>query len=879
MSESDKQSPQVTQRFDDAAQPSAAKSVTERFDPPQHASVTERFDAAEPAKIDPAALAEVTERFDAAEPTLEALQLKIGDLVDDKYQVEAGPLGVGSGEAEIYRCRNALTGETVILKFYRFHISPKRAVLEQLLGLTHPGVVSLQAFGAWGGRFFEVMEYCRGGELKALAPVDETRLLEQWLPNLVEGLRYCHTQNIVHRDIKPGNLFFRDAERTEAVIADFGISSILEEEADGAHKTRAFHFTLDYAAPEMLSRNEVGPPTDFYALGISLLHLVLGASPFDGMHPLQISVAHVEGRVPISETGLSERFRTLLSGLLQVDPGNRWGYAQLRQWLGGEAVLDNQGRPWKPDLLAGKSHPYPGYPQATNLKELAASLDAFDAARHLFRGDVRRWIFDHFSPELAAEVEEIQENDTEQPELGVWRLKLMLDPTTPLPVGKRALHSLGELIDLLRQEQQTDAIVTLFNSGKLAAWVAASQLTGHNAALAARLRDLHRRIADGGPRMQQVALRFLLDETFTALTLGRHRIEQPADLGRALHKDPAFEPLLSECVRDGVLAAWLAVAQFPNWEADAAFLEALIAQAPPDKQLAYGAAWRFYPELPFPFIKQPISEPKALAAWIDQDAQTTEQGRGWLQEGWIRAWLAATGKMDLAALDEILDNPDFSAAVKLEILLGALDPDLPPPQLRCSVQELKFGRVHGEQRKILRVTLRNVARGYLFGSVLLDDPNRVVSVNHKTVEGEGEIAVAVEPRHLPMDAEYSAKLRFNLNGGVVVIPISYRVVPPWRNMLIRSLKGGFVVGAAMGLLRGALWLAEVTLLPNSDHDMLLHASLTGFLKAVGYNQSIFANTPLNWASLGLAVVLSFFIAQAMQRAQKKRDEAAFSDEA
>lgn len=365
--------------------------------------------------------------------------LQPGAFVKERYRI-LSHLAEHGGESELYLCEDEHLPDThpdrqVVLKLYKPSLAPKQEVLNAIRNLAHPDLIRILDKGTWYERFYEVLEYCRGGSMADAMPYRLEALLGG-LDQIVAGLDYCHCQGIIHRDVKPNNLLYRDPARTDLVLADFGISSYLRKWQDGGpDRTRtgsAGRHTLDYTAPELFGQDEVSPKTDYYGLGITLMHLLTGHSPFEGWRDEQVIAAHVSNTIPLP-TGIDAKFGHLLRGLTQRKPENRWGIGQFRQWRDGKAVTNDQGRPWQHQAYVER--PYPYYKQATTLTELARSLDQFDAARRLVDGSIRHWVAD-FDDTLADRIAELEKTVEKNPALAVKRLGWLLDPDLPLIIDR-----------------------------------------------------------------------------------------------------------------------------------------------------------------------------------------------------------------------------------------------------------------------------------------------------------------------------------------------------------------------------------------------------------------------------------------------------------
>ena len=161
-----------------------------------------------------------------------------------------------------------------------------------LARLSHPNIATVFRFFREDDRLFLVMEYIDGEpfgnrlQKGALSPSEAVWMVREAL----HGLSYAHQNNVVHRDIKPGNLMLSQ-ERTVKVL-DFGIAHLV----GGTRLTRAGGVvgTPAYMAPEQILGKDVDPRTDLYSLGIVLYELLSGALPYGGNSDFEMMRSHIE---------------------------------------------------------------------------------------------------------------------------------------------------------------------------------------------------------------------------------------------------------------------------------------------------------------------------------------------------------------------------------------------------------------------------------------------------------------------------------------------------------------------------------------------------------------------------------------------------------
>lgn len=186
-----------------------------------------------------------------------------GDVVLDQYEI-LEEIGRG-GQAAVYKARDQETGLVVALKAV---VNDKSAVEEVRLavGINHPNVCRIHYTKAAGPFRIIVMEYVRGGSLherlqrEPILADEALRLFRR----ICEGVRAAHARDVLHLDLKPGNVLLRDSE--EPVVCDFGLATISGAAPKGG--------TEGYMAPEQMRGDRVGPRTDVFALGVILEKLV-----------------------------------------------------------------------------------------------------------------------------------------------------------------------------------------------------------------------------------------------------------------------------------------------------------------------------------------------------------------------------------------------------------------------------------------------------------------------------------------------------------------------------------------------------------------------------------------------------------------------------
>lgn len=250
------------------------------------------------------------------------------DLSSDRFRARQ-LIGRGAA-ADVYRAHDAALDRPVAVKMFRpgHDETALRRFTEEtrtLAGLSHPGLVEVFSCGVEADRPYLVMRLVEGETLQSLllsGPLSPGRTAELGA-RLADALAYVHRQGIVHRDVKPSNILLDDAGRP--VLGDFGIAIT----ADGTRMTRTNEIigTPAYLAPEQVLGEDVGPATDVYSLGLTLLECLTGTTEYRAHSEVATAIARLH-RAPRLPEGLPPRLAALLRAMTDKDPCGRPTAAQ-----------------------------------------------------------------------------------------------------------------------------------------------------------------------------------------------------------------------------------------------------------------------------------------------------------------------------------------------------------------------------------------------------------------------------------------------------------------------------------------------------------------------------------------------------------------------
>src|SRR5258707_3595078 len=196
--------------------------------------------------------------------------------------------------------------------------------------LRHPNVASVFHLGTKNGDYFYAMEFVEGEALeqviKSRGPMPVTLALDI-VDQVAAALQAAHQEQIVHRDIKPGNLMLRFGEggSVNVKVIDFGLAKAASSaQSDPALSTPGtFTGTALFASPEQCAGGDVDIRSDIYSLGVTLWEMLTGKVPFTGT-TVQVMGQHLHAPLPLERLkNVPEPAVALLKRMLEKDPARR----------------------------------------------------------------------------------------------------------------------------------------------------------------------------------------------------------------------------------------------------------------------------------------------------------------------------------------------------------------------------------------------------------------------------------------------------------------------------------------------------------------------------------------------------------------------------
>lgn len=228
--------------------------------------------------------------------------IKSGDLMDERYRISS-VIGEG-GMAIVYSALDIITRKKVAIKIIKedvmdnpINLSRFEREAKAAASLSHPNIVRVINLGTYENRPYMVNEYIDGQTLRQVldirqkfTPLEACDVMYQ----LTSAVMAAHTKNVIHRDIKPQNVFM-NADGT-IKLGDFGIAKF--QNSKRLTRSEAIVGSVHYLAPEISQGEQASVLSDIYALGVTFFELITGRVPFDDDTPVSVAIMHIKEKFP-----------------------------------------------------------------------------------------------------------------------------------------------------------------------------------------------------------------------------------------------------------------------------------------------------------------------------------------------------------------------------------------------------------------------------------------------------------------------------------------------------------------------------------------------------------------------------------------------------
>ena len=216
-----------------------------------------------------------------------------------------------------------------------------------IASLQHPHIITVHDIGTVQDMVWIAMEYVQGGDLKSrlekrIEPLEALDLVSK----IAQALGYGHRQGIVHRDVKPANILFRDDGTV--LLTDFGIAKSATQDVE-LTSTGTILGSPYYMSPEQAEGLQVDGRTDIYSLGVILYEMLAGERPYVGDAAVKVILQHIQAPIPQLPEHVS-RFQPLIEKMMTKDrderiPDTKTLVEEISQYTGTGLTRESDAKP------------------------------------------------------------------------------------------------------------------------------------------------------------------------------------------------------------------------------------------------------------------------------------------------------------------------------------------------------------------------------------------------------------------------------------------------------------------------------------------------------------------------------------------------------
>ena len=249
--------------------------------------------------------------------------------------VIARPIGTG-GMGRVFTAFHAESRHPVAIKIMLPEFAEDESFrarfwreAELMITLRHLHIVPVITYGEWYGYLYIVMQLIKGPTLESILRHHDFSPLTAWqiVRPITDALQYGHAHNVLHRDLKTGNILIeRQGDGNHVYLTDFGLGKRPHLDTQ-LTALGASVGTPEYMAPEVALGRPADHRADLYSFGVILYELLLGVLPFQGANAQMIALAHVDDPVPLPrhyQPQFPAQLQELLLQALAKDPDVRY---------------------------------------------------------------------------------------------------------------------------------------------------------------------------------------------------------------------------------------------------------------------------------------------------------------------------------------------------------------------------------------------------------------------------------------------------------------------------------------------------------------------------------------------------------------------------
>ena len=309
----------------------------------------------------------------------------VGQVLADRYRIQR-LLGEG-GMGQVYEAHHVNINKRFAIKLLRPEIvSNPEAVARfrqeawSASSIGHENIVEIDDFATLpDGSVYLAMEFLQGRALaermREEAPIEVAEALDIFI-QVAHGLAAAHGKGIVHRDMKPENIFLAEKHgRTVAKILDFGIAKVSGGEAQSLTRTGAIFGTPHYMSPEQAIGNPLDHRSDIYSVGVIMYEVFTGRVPFEAESFMGILTKHITSqpkppREAAPDRNIAPEVEAVIMRAMAKEPSNRYqtmealahDLVEVAQVLAPQLLTPSGSRPIAPPRSSLRQTPNPSAP-------------------------------------------------------------------------------------------------------------------------------------------------------------------------------------------------------------------------------------------------------------------------------------------------------------------------------------------------------------------------------------------------------------------------------------------------------------------------------------------------------------------------------------